>query len=147
MGVVKQLTECFQSSSFDTRCSMVKLVSPIIPPLNEVDFGKLVLSLPLLAAVLHDPSDLSKENETNEELSKMLPSLCDFALNNDVNQSTRSSASIIIHSTILKCGKRQENLALSALQVSIFPVLIESSMNNKRDIFCDALRLATTMVS
>ena len=42
MGVVKQLTECFQSSSFDTRCSMVKLVSPIIPPLNEVDFGKLV---------------------------------------------------------------------------------------------------------
>ena len=147
IDVTKQLSECFSLSGYDTRLLIVKFVSPIIPPLTNIDLERLVLSIPLLASSLVEPSSFVVEKELNEELSSLLPLLCDFALNDDIDKRTRSSTSLIIHSIILKCIQVEDNLPLIALKKSIFPVLEESSMKNNRETFSNALRLAISVVS
>ena len=147
MNIMRQVVDCYRVSTDKELYSIVKRVSPIIPPLNEGDVSKLALSLPILATLLSRLEVIIYENDLSAELSLMLPSLCEFSMGKDSDSTTRSSASSIIYSIIIKCPQNKNDLVSHAFKSCISPTLLDASKRNDRGMFCDALQTGTIVVS
>ena len=147
--VARHLTSCYESSTPNARLEVIKLISPIIPPLHENDISKLNVALPILATVILDQECIRSENEATAELVEMTSSLCEFALNDENDCNARSASASILHSIILGCGVLTNGTDASriALQESISPALHEAATANDCDAFRHALLLATLVVS
>lgn len=147
--------------------SIVQFVSPILPPLSQLDNVKVTITLPILSTALQSIGDLMSQptyrNESDEtveticdELKDMTRALCDFTLSRENDSLIRSAAATIIYFTVHR-SQEGASLASQVLESSIAPTLINivKNLGERRshkdasyDIACfeDVLNLTSLVV-
>ena len=144
--ISKSLESCYFIVSSKCRLHIIRQISPIIPPLSDTDYVRLQYSLPILAHCVSTSLSATDNGDAIVELHQMLPSLCEFSLNADVDEISRSSSSAIIHSIIL--GRDSLNLRVQKLTgESICPVVYESAIKQDFVTFEESLRVLAVIVS